>query len=240
VESGRKLKQGTYERYINYLRTKKIQGHTEKHHIIPKHLDGTDDLSNIIKIHQRDHTLAHLLLYFEYGHKGDFMAYAFRFAGAHVDIREQSSRIALMNQLNGRLFWNSDFQSQMGQRGGPIGGSANTQSQFSARQAVGRAYGRSTGISNQSSSFSTLIRNNILVFEHRDKPGMLFYVGPVKAGIDVARDLLAQCDERGVPELKFPIEKAQRGGSFYDFLKGDKVFQSWDRVNILSVQELFD
>ena len=45
------------------------------HHIIPKHMGGTDDSSNLIKLTVEEHAQAHLKLYEEHGRKEDYVAY---------------------------------------------------------------------------------------------------------------------------------------------------------------------
>jgi len=50
----------------------------EKHHIIPKCLDGTNDKNNLILLTPREHYVAHRLLYKQYtGKKKALLAYAF-------------------------------------------------------------------------------------------------------------------------------------------------------------------
>ena len=46
-----------------------------KHHIIPKHMGGTDDPSNLIELTIAEHAEAHKKLYEEYGSKFDYIAY---------------------------------------------------------------------------------------------------------------------------------------------------------------------
>lgn len=46
-----------------------------KHHIIPKHMGGTDDPSNLIELTVPEHAAAHLSLYEQYGKKEDLCAY---------------------------------------------------------------------------------------------------------------------------------------------------------------------
>ena len=45
------------------------------HHIIPRHMGGTDDPSNLIELSREEHAMAHLKLYEEYGKKEDLGAY---------------------------------------------------------------------------------------------------------------------------------------------------------------------
>ena len=46
-----------------------------KHHIIPKHMGGTDDASNLIELTVEEHALAHKELYEQHGKQEDFMAW---------------------------------------------------------------------------------------------------------------------------------------------------------------------
>ena len=47
----------------------------EKHHILPKHMGGTDDPSNIEYITVEEHAEKHRILYEKYGHKWDYLAW---------------------------------------------------------------------------------------------------------------------------------------------------------------------
>ena len=46
-----------------------------KHHIIPKHMGGTDDPNNIIELSVSDHAEAHRILFEKYGKKEDKFAW---------------------------------------------------------------------------------------------------------------------------------------------------------------------
>ena len=46
-----------------------------KHHIIPKHMGGTDDPENLVKLTVEDHAIAHKELYEKYGKQEDKVAW---------------------------------------------------------------------------------------------------------------------------------------------------------------------
>src|SRR5579859_967650 len=46
-----------------------------KHHIIPKHMEGSNDPSNIIKVNVPLHAFLHKLLWEQYGHWQDYCAW---------------------------------------------------------------------------------------------------------------------------------------------------------------------
>ncbi len=45
------------------------------HHIIPRHMGGTDEPSNIANVSVEEHAELHLSLYLQYGHLADWLAY---------------------------------------------------------------------------------------------------------------------------------------------------------------------
>lgn len=51
-----------YSRLIERAKFREICGYTERHHIKPKCIGGTDDPSNLISLTAREHFIAHLLL----------------------------------------------------------------------------------------------------------------------------------------------------------------------------------
>jgi hypothetical protein len=51
--------------YNNIIEKRKnilIEGYTEKHHVIPRCMGGTDDIDNLVHLSAREHFLAHILL----------------------------------------------------------------------------------------------------------------------------------------------------------------------------------
>jgi hypothetical protein len=51
-----------YERLISRAAGRKVDGYTEKHHITPRCMGGTDDKSNIAILTASEHFVAHQLL----------------------------------------------------------------------------------------------------------------------------------------------------------------------------------
>lgn len=52
-----------YYDYIDYIKTlNRKLGYSEKHHIVPKCLGGSDDKFNLVVLTAREHFLAHYLL----------------------------------------------------------------------------------------------------------------------------------------------------------------------------------
>jgi len=52
----------TYYKIIDRAKTRDITGYTEKHHIIPKSLGGSNSKDNLVKLTAREHFICHLLL----------------------------------------------------------------------------------------------------------------------------------------------------------------------------------
>lgn len=57
-----------YFNIINNARNRPISGYTEYHHIIPKSLGGSNELSNLIHLTAREHFICHMLLMFMIKH----------------------------------------------------------------------------------------------------------------------------------------------------------------------------
>ena len=60
---------------LNLTRRFSMSIYKHKHHIIPKHVGGTDDLSNILLLTVEEHAEAHRKLYEEYGRWQDKIAW---------------------------------------------------------------------------------------------------------------------------------------------------------------------
>jgi hypothetical protein len=51
-----------YTAITDRARTRKLEGYTERHHVIPKSLNGTDDNANLVDLTAREHFICHWLL----------------------------------------------------------------------------------------------------------------------------------------------------------------------------------
>jgi hypothetical protein len=69
------------KRNSNDDRLQKNYIYTEKHHIIPKHSGGTDDLVNIVELLPEEHFMAHYIRYMAYNDKNDYISIRFMVNG---------------------------------------------------------------------------------------------------------------------------------------------------------------
>lgn len=70
-----------------------------KHHIIPRHMGGTDHPSNLIELTVEDHAEAHRLLYEKYSRQEDFIAWK---ALSGQITKEEARRLAVSSSLMGK------------------------------------------------------------------------------------------------------------------------------------------
>ena len=68
-----------------------------KHHIIPKHMGGTDEPSNLMEVTVEEHAELHLALYLNHGAWEDWIAYRglAGIIGREEIVREQQSRASI-------------------------------------------------------------------------------------------------------------------------------------------------
>lgn len=85
-----------YDRLMERARDRVLVGYSERHHIIPRCLDGSNDVSNIVRLTPEEHYVAHLLLVKMY--PGDH-----RLLWAAVQMVGGSSRMERRNKAYGWL-----------------------------------------------------------------------------------------------------------------------------------------
>lgn len=62
-----------YDKLIQKAKDRIVEGYTERHHIIPKCLGGSNDSTNLIRLTGREHYIAHLLLWKIHSHNYKLM-----------------------------------------------------------------------------------------------------------------------------------------------------------------------
>jgi len=103
-----------YQRHYDALIQKalnrnKPNGYTEKHHIIPRSLGGSDDLTNLVILTAREHCVAHLLLAKIHGggmwHAANMMLNRFSIKSSRIYslVREQVSK-NMSNKMKGNSY----------------------------------------------------------------------------------------------------------------------------------------
>ena len=65
-----------HDNLIERAKNRKLDGYVEKHHIIPKCMNGTNEPNNLVKLTAREHFLVHWLLHEMYPENSD-LRYAF-------------------------------------------------------------------------------------------------------------------------------------------------------------------
>jgi hypothetical protein len=68
--------QKLYDQLISRAQQRKLDSYTERHHIIPKCIGGTDDVDNLVDLTAREHFIAHkILCRIHPSHKGIQLAF---------------------------------------------------------------------------------------------------------------------------------------------------------------------
>jgi hypothetical protein len=168
-EKSQQMRLNAYEIYIEECKlhqTAKVDAQgkplrgVEKHHIIPRFDGGTNKPENIVFLTVKEHVIAHWLRWKVLGKSQDYSAFLFRIGDTEeaLELRRQAVIEAReRDRINQHGFFNREFQRDMGKRGGSKGGAQNTEAQFCARQKVGLAYGRETGLGNQGEILSEFV-----------------------------------------------------------------------------------
>ena len=74
-----------------------------KHHIVPRHMGGTDDSKNLIKVNTALHAFLHKLLWEEHGNQYDFIAW--KCLSGQIT-NEEANILATKNANTGKHPWN--------------------------------------------------------------------------------------------------------------------------------------
>jgi hypothetical protein len=235
-----------YDTYISELRQRKLESteKTEKHHIIPLFDGGKDDSENLIVLTIKEHVTAHWLRWKTLEKKGDKLAYFFRI-GDTEQVNEARLQLVqearLRDKEEGKGFFNSELQRQLGARGGSRGGKQNTPEQFAARQKVGLTYGVLTGLSNQSETLSEFVSCfSIWTFSLKNYKGrvpnrdneLYFLVSPNQSYTDIIKVL-----------NKYVPNSINREEAFYKLVTGNgkekrKQMYGWKIIKTLTRNEV--
>lgn len=102
--------------------------YTEIHHIVPRHRNGSDDSTNLVRLTYTDHTLAHYIRWIVYGDQKDRVAYQVML-GQSVDVRRERARLGGLaggpvaqqkHKENGVGWFDSKGQSKRGKKGADV------------------------------------------------------------------------------------------------------------------------
>lgn len=118
-----------YQQFIDYLKIeeKKLNfkdENLEKHHILPLH-DGGNKNGPIVLCTTKNHTLAHYYRYLAFRQKGDYVAFTMRW-NQKIGLKERSLLAVNKHKKLKQLFWDPEWQSIQGKKGGKISGRQNS------------------------------------------------------------------------------------------------------------------
>jgi len=86
-------------------RTRSNETYYERHHIIPRYMNGSDDEENLVLLTFREHVIAHYLLWRMYGNKEDQLMYKMR-SGQREEAQRVRVELAVeANRNGGNGFW---------------------------------------------------------------------------------------------------------------------------------------
>lgn len=77
------------------------------HHIIPKHMGGTDDPTNLVELTVYEHAQAHKYLYEQYGKTEDLCAY-YMLSGKNQDPKFVKARASLGGRASAKARWDKN------------------------------------------------------------------------------------------------------------------------------------
>ena len=98
-----------------------------KHHIVPRHMGGPDDASNIVKLTVEEHAEAHLELYQEHGLMQDLVAH--RMLLGQID---KAEAIKILQKAPKSERWKKNMSERIKGEGNPMWGKSQTKKQKEA------------------------------------------------------------------------------------------------------------
>jgi hypothetical protein len=117
--------------------------------------------------------------------------------------RERSLLAVEKNKKNKNLFWDSEWQSVQGKKGGLKGGSINSLKQKKARQKVGLVYGKIIGLNNASHNLKTILsKTTIWIYSLKNEPSKQITITPQNSFSDLI-DILSTYSNQKISKSSF-------------------------------------
>ncbi|NDE11305.1 MAG: HNH endonuclease, partial [Chitinophagia bacterium] len=101
------IKERISNRNLNDKRLNEDYIYTEKHHIIPRHAGGNDNVLNLAEMLPEEHYMAHLLRYKAYNDRNDFLAIRFMVNG-YINkkiLADKILKVLKIYQKQERVLW---------------------------------------------------------------------------------------------------------------------------------------
>ena len=140
-----------------------------KHHIIPRHMGGTDDPSNLIELTIEEHAQAHLELYEKYGNKRDWIAY--RSLLGQISTAEARLEVARLPKSEK---WKKQMSERVSGKGNPNWGNFGEKNPFYGKKHTEETLTKMRGPKTDTSNM-TFRKNNStkITCPHCGKEGQL-------------------------------------------------------------------
>lgn len=189
------------------------------------HASGPNTPENIIRISPEDHVAAHFYRFQVYKEIGDKVAYEMRINDTNELARTRAQAAVFANKSKKQLFWDRDWQSIQGKKGGAAAGKGNTPAQFLARQKVGLTYGKIVGVSNQSEVLRFILSHSIEWLFEEDQS--TFITPPMESAAAIVKEL-----------ERFKPGKIRNTSAFYKVVHRErKQMYGWKLVNMVISNE---
>jgi hypothetical protein len=142
------------------------------------------------------------------------------------------------NKQNQTTFWDPQFQSEQGKKGGKKGGSAKTQLQQEARSKVGIKWGPIVGVSNQSDHLKEVL-SHVMVFSHEEGVEVVVPVCKTAAAVfDYVHNEMVALGKEHLFSKEL-VKKAKGGGPMYGLIRGKKKkIHGWSIIDQIPPSEL--
>ena len=211
-----------------------------KHHIVPKHMGGTDDPENIIELTIEEHAEAHRLLWEQYGKRQDWLAWQ----GLLGLVSKQEITKEILSLAGKRGGSNGKGVTGNRAKGGHANWKKNKEQVIKTLRENGRKYGHLGGIPGDKWIWITNSKEEIKFLKNDEIPEG-WKNGRLNQSEEIKEKIRRTCIERGInkgikrtEEQRKRLSEYRKGRSWYHnpntgessmLAKDDEIPEGWIR-----------